>query len=390
MLIWGAAVLALAVTILDIVRRATVQPFDENVVLSLVPALFAVSGALVATRQPGNIVGVLMMVVGVGGAGTGAISAYLTSFDAPPPLPTPVVVAMTLLAGWSWLFLIYPIFHMLLVFPDGRLISPRWRWLVVLEVLMLVVFMGATTVSEVIGPLGDTGEESIWVMDNPIGFVPNESVESLFGSVWSLGLMTLAIGGLASVIVRFRRARGVERQQIKWLIYAFALFALVYAITAMRSGDDFSNWVVNLLFGVSILGIPLAMTAAILRYRLFDIDLVIRRTILYVILTGLLGGIYVVSVVLTRGLFGGFADSSFGVAVSTLLVAALFTPLRRRLQKLIDRRLFRTRYDQEQVVQRVASSSREQADLDELSVTLLDAVKETMHPESAGLWVRHT
>lgn len=130
------------------------------------------------------------------------------------------------------------------------------------------------------------------------------------------------------------------------------------------------------------------MTAAILRYRLFDIDLLIRKTLLYVVVTGLLGSVYVGSVFLTRDLFGRFATSSLSVAVSTLLVAALFNPVRRRLQKVIDRRLFRTRYNAEQVLDRVASSFRLQTDIGSVSGIVLEAVQETMHPTSLGLWVK--
>lgn len=389
-LIWVAVALSVAATIYEVAMRVgSGQQPEANAVLSFVPVLFAVAGALVATRQPGNIVGTLMLTIGVGTAVAGAMSLYLRSFDAAPPLPLGVVVAMILVAGWGWLFLIYPIFHMLLVFPDGKLLSPRWRWLVALEVLMLAVFTGATAVGEFIGPLDDAGEQYLWLMENPIGILSTETVEGLFGGVWSLGLVVLALGGFTSMVLRFRRSAGAERQQMKWLLYAFGLFAVVYAVPAMTGGAVFSHWIVNLAFSLSILGIPVAMAVAILRYRLFDIDVVIRRTILYVILTGLLGGVYVGSVFLFRDLFGGASGSSLGVAASTLLVAALFTPLRRRLQRLIDRRLFRTRYDMARVVERVAANSREQTDIETLTATLLAAVDETMQPRSVGVWVRH-
>ncbi len=388
--IWTLVLLAFAATVASLVQniRAGREP-EANAVLSLVPTFFCVAGALIATRQPGNVVGWLMILIGTGVSVSGLIGEYLSGFDSPPPLPTPVLVVLLLISGWSWLFLIFPIFHMLLVFPDGKLVSPRWRWLVALEILMVSIFMVATAIGETIGILDESGEVSPWRIDNPIGLVPDEVVESLFGGLWSLGLVTLAIGGLAAVIIRFRRSHGAERQQIKWLIYAFGVFALIYAFSAAGSGDAFNNWIVDLLFALSLLAIPVAMTVAILRYRLYDIDLVIRRTILYLILTGFLGVVYVGSVFLIRNLLGDVANSSLGVAVSTLLVAALFNPLRRRLQKVIDRRLFRTQYDHEQVIQRVASSSRDQADIDTLSAGLLDAVTETMQPQSRALWVKH-
>lgn len=390
LVIWGMVLVAFAATVASIVGdlRTGGEP-DVNAITALVSTFFAVAGALVATRQKGNVVGWLMLLIGAGTAITGSIAEYLESFDQPPPLPVPVLVVLILLSTWSWLFLIYPIFHMLLVFPDGKLVSPRWRWLVALELLMVSVFTVATAIGETLGAFDEASDSFIWTIENPIGLVPDEVVESLFGGVWSLGLVTLAIGGLAAVIVRFRRSRGVERQQIKWLLYAFSLFAVVFAVSAIGSGESLGYWFVDLLFSLSLLGIPVAMTAAILRYRLYDIDLVIRRTILYVILTGFLGVVYVGSVFLIRSLFGGVADSSLGVAVSTLLVAALFNPLRQRLQKVIDRRLFRAQYDHEQIVQRIASRSRDQADLDALSTSLRDAVTETMQPQTLAVWVRH-
>jgi hypothetical protein len=383
---WASAAIAAAVSVLALFQEVD----GSNIVLSLVPGAFAVAGALVTTRQPGNIIGWLMLTIGVGSAVLGIVGEYLLSFETAPPIPMPLLFLLLWLSGAAWLVLIYPIFHMLLVFPDGNLVSPRWRWLVALELLMISVFLGATAFAERLGPIEAVSDTYAWSIDNPIGFLSEETVNGLFGGVWSLGLITLAIGGLVSMVVRFRRASMQQRLQIKWLLYAFGLFAAVYAFTASSSGEMIvAGGLLDVLFGVSILGIPVAMTTAILRYRLFDIDLIIRRTLLYVVVTGLLGVVYVGSVFLIRSLLGGVADSSLGVAASTLLVAALFNPLRRRMQRLVDRRLFRTRYDVEQVMENVALSLWDQADVDALSRTLIDAVRRTMQPESAAVWVKY-
>lgn len=158
----------------------------------------------------------------------------------------------------------------------------------------------------------------------------------------------------------------------------------------LRPGGDIlvAGGLIDTLFGLSILAIPVSMTAAILRYRLFDIDLLIRRTLLYLLLTGLLGAVYISSVFVVRNLLGPLAESPLSVAGSTLLVAALFAPARRSLQKVIDRRLFRTRYNSELVLDHVASSFRLEADVGSVSTTLLWAVQGTMQPSSASIWIR--
>src|SRR5690606_16472225 len=205
-LVWTLALISIVASVIEIVRG-----FDEtgNVVMALVPAAFAVAGALVATKQPENIVGFLMMTIGAGSAIAGLIGVYLTSFDSPPPIPVFVTLFLVLLNGWGWLYLIFPIFHMLLVFPSGKLLSPRWRWLVGLEVAMLAVFVGVTMLAREVGPTAQ--DEYVWVMQNPIGVFDTSTEESIFGGVWSIGLVTLALGGLAAMVIRFRRTTGSER-----------------------------------------------------------------------------------------------------------------------------------------------------------------------------------
>lgn len=216
---------------------------------------------------------------------------------------------------------------------------------------MFILFVALVTFSAEIGPSTD---EVTWTVPNPIGFIPVTFWEtSSFSTAWTFGLLTLVIGGGASTVTRFRRAQATERQQLKWLLCALVLFAAVYALTAVFADQSFNaNFVLDVLFLLSIASIPVAMTLAVLRYRLFDIDLIIRKTLVYGLLTGLLTAGYFGSVVLLQSLFRGEGSSSLTVAASTLLITASFTPLRRWIQTLIDRRLFRSKYNAQLVIER--------------------------------------
>ncbi len=200
--------------------------------------------------------------------------------------------------------------------------------------------------------------------------------------------MGLLLGGIVSIVLRYRRAQAIERQQLKMLLYNFALFAVVYALVGLSQDSEEPGIVLDVLFLLSILLIPVAITVAVLRYRLFDIDLIIRRTLVYALLTGLLGLVYLGSVVLLQSFFRGEGASSLTVAASTLLAAALFAPLRRWIQRVIDRRLFRSKYQAQQVIERFGGAAQNVSDLEALSADLMAIVDETIQPHSGFLWIR--
>jgi hypothetical protein len=204
-------------------------------------------------------------------------------------------------------------------------------------------------------------------------------------------LLLLAVSCAAAPFVSFRRAGAVERQQIKWLFAAAALFALVYVPGFFNGAfTDSAGLLWNFLFTLAILGIPIAIGIAILRYRLYDIDIIIRRTLQYTVLTAMLALIYFASVVLLQSLFEALAgqQSPIVIVVSTLAIAALFSPLRLRVKNVVDRRFFRRRYDAKQTLAAFAAVSRDEVDLDALSAALLGAVEGTMQPERVLLWLR--
>jgi hypothetical protein len=208
--------------------------------------------------------------------------------------------------------------------------------------------------------------------------------------IWFVLLPALTLACAAALFVRFRRARGVERQQIKWLFFASALFAVVYIPTFFTGSYTTANNIWDTLFVLGILAIPIAIAIAILRYNLYDIDLIIRKTLQYALLTGLLALVYFGSVVLLQSLVENLTgqQSQFVIVLSTLAIAALFNPLRLRIQDFIDRRFFRKKYDAEKMLANFAAIARDEVDMDKLTAALLGVVEETMQPESISLWFK--
>ncbi|MFN2152780.1 MAG: hypothetical protein ACK2T5_14345, partial [Anaerolineales bacterium] len=193
-----------------------------------------------------------------------------------------------------------------------------------------------------------------------------------------------------SLFVRFHRARGVEREQIKWLFYAAAVFALFYLPSFIGNTYSENDNLWNMLLPIGMSTFPIAIGIAILRYRLYDIDIIIRKTLQYAILTGLLALVYFGNVILlqslTENLFG--EQSPLVIVLSTLAIAALFNPLRSRIQDFIDRRFYRKKYDAEQALAQFAATARDEVDMDQLNAALLQVVEQTMQPESVSLWLQ--
>ena len=353
------------------------------IVETMLPVVFSALAALIISNKPGNVIGWLFMIPGVAAAVVDPINLWLTSFETPPDALGPGLWIALWFENWSWLLFMFPIFHLLQVFPTGRALTPRWRWLTYLEIGMFALFVGLVTVT---AEMGST--EGNWTVVNPIGFLPMEIWDLGFSVGWTVGLLILVLGGAASMIVRFRRAQGPERQQLKWLLYVLVIFVIVYAVSAVLQESGGAGALGDLFFLLSILSIPVAITAAVLRYRLFDIDLIIRKTLVYGLLTGLLAVVYFGSVVVLQGLFRGEGNSSVSVAASTLIITASFSPLRRRIQTLIDRRLYRSKYHAQQVIESFGSAAQNQANLETLSDDLMAVVAATIQPRSGVLWIR--
>jgi hypothetical protein len=270
-----------------------------------------------------------------------------------------------------------------LLFPTGRLLSPHWRpvaWLAGVTTAVLTTLTSLRTELEVA-----PGQ----VIANPIGVAAvGNPEESPVAPAVIIVLVVLAVAAFGSLVLRFRRSRGEERQQLKWFTYAAALLPLAAALT-----DVLPAPLDNLVFAVPIVFLPVATGIAILRYRLYDIDRLINRTLVYGLLSALLAGVYAGAVLVLGQVFGGVGRDppSWVVAGATLAVAALFQPARRRIQQVVDRRFNRRRYDAAKTVEAFSTRLRDEIDLDTLSAELLAVVNQTMQPTVVSLWLRpHT
>ena len=348
----------------------------------LLPLVFSGLGALIIARAPGNRVGWLLMITALGGIIPA--TTILENLPAPTHL-TPGLFLLVWLEGWSWIPVIFPILLIPLYFPTGHPPSPRWNWVSRLAIGMWLFFILAGLFFEPIAPLNGA-----WSLPNPIGFIPVEVVNGTPMIVWGIGLITVVISSVVSLYVRYRRAQEVERQQIKWLLYAGALFAAVYTLAVFPANESAFSVLANLLFVASILAMPAAIAVAILRYRLYDIDVIIRRTLQYALLTGLLALVYFGSVLLLQSLvqtLTGQSRSPIVIVISTLGLAALFNPLRIRIQDVIDRRFYRKKYDSELALVQFAVTARDEVDLEQLVGVMLGVVEKTMQPERVSLWL---
>jgi len=355
---------------------------------NLVPIFFAFCGALIVSRQPRNVIGWLLLTPAVAMVLVSPLELHLNSLETPTTLTLGLYLEI-LIVSLSWVFLIFPLLHLLQVFPTGKVLSPKWRWLTWLEIGMLAILLVVGVFAEGVGAI-----EGPWTLENPVGFISQEFIDGFFMAFWTPGLIVLALGGLASSIVRFRRGGPIERRQLGLVLYAIVVFAVGYSVLALlpTDADQTLPLLVDVVFLSSIVAIPVVIAYAVVRRGLFDIEVIVRRTLVYAVLTGLLAAVYIGSVMVLRELVGGGAgeDSSLRVAASTLLAAALFSPARRRVQRLIERRLFRSRYDSQQVVENFAGSLRDVADLATIAHGVYEVIDRTVQPRAVGLWIRDT
>jgi hypothetical protein len=269
-----------------------------------------------------------------------------------------------------------------LVFPTGRLLSARWRLVAVVAAVGTAAIITLSALQPML-----QGEDHHPVR-NPIGVagVPDPEEGALGAILFGL-LLLCAAAAVTSVVVRFRRSQGVERQQLKWFTYAAALLILFLLVTDYLLPQ---SGVVEVLYGLVVALVPVAAGIAILRYRLYDIDRLINRTLVYGALTALLGAVYAAAVLVGGQLFGGVGGNppSWAVAGATLAVAALFQPARRRIQQVVDRRFNRRKYDAAKTVEAFSTRLRDHVDLDTLSAELLAVVDQTMEPTRVSLWLR--
>jgi hypothetical protein len=389
-------VLAVASLILALLNGRTLG--EIFITFAILTVSFSVVGALIISYRPENSIGWIFLAVGffyglLSAADEYAIYALLTN-----PGALPWGAEASWLGQWVWapglgLILVF----LPLLFPDGHPPSYRWRWVAWLGGLSI----GLAVVSSTIGLWPERGPALVTGDENP-----SHIVQVLVVFV-ALPMMLLAgLGAVISVLVRFRRARGDEQQQIKWFAFAAALtFVWILVLEVFEELLSIEGGVTEAILAFTwasawlvIPSIPIATGIAILRYRLYDIDRIINRTLVYGALTVALVAVYFVSVLLLhivavvpiQYIFYAFTGqgSTFAVVISTLAMAALFNPLRRRIQSFIDRRFYRSKYDARKTLEVFSAKLRDETDLDALSDDLVGVVRETMQPAHVSLWLR--
>jgi len=341
-------------------------------------------GTFLAVRVPGNVIGWLLLASGLL-FGYGILSggyAY-RSIDDPAGL-----WPGTALLGWLNNLLFLPpvmivVVAVPLVFPDGHLLSPRWRW--VAAALAIGTLAAGVRPAFAPGPMGDLG------IDNPFG---RPGLEPLINTIDTLAAVTalpVFIASMASVVVRYRRGGPIERHQLKWLIAVTALaaaslpFAFVGGTLGLTVAAN-AAWFVGFL---AIAALPIAIGIAILRYRLFEIDRIISRTLGWAIVTGVLVAVFAGAVVLLQAVLATFTqENTIAVAASTLIAFALFQPLRLRVQHAVDRRFDRSRYDGERTVDAFTDRVRNEVDLGTLRTSLSATASAAVRPAAVGVWLR--
>lgn len=349
----------------------------EDLPMTLALVVIAALGALMASRVPRNPIGWIFLGVGVFTAATAGLAVGLLRAGGRED-------PAAWIEHWTWIPLVaLPTTFVLLLFPDGRLPSPRWRVLVWVSAVGVAGFTLSTAFGPYLGGVSAYGA-------NPY------HLPALSAAVeWTAVPMILAVlGSVAAVIVRFRHAVGAERQQIKWLAYGSATaVATLILVSALYSLVPFAVAYSLVPFAVAdaiivsaIMLIPIAVAVAIVRYRLYDIDRIVSRTVSYVSLSGVLIGTYVGSVLLMLPVLGAGSDVS--IAAATLVAAAVFQPARRRIQGVVDRRFNRRRYDAAQTVEDFSMRVRHDVDLASVASELVAAASTTMEPVRIALWLR--
>jgi hypothetical protein len=394
-LAWSLCAVTLASTalaVLLLVRNLSYPNpfvFDFWVQGIVIPVTCSTVGVIIASRRPDHPIGWLFCVVGLL-AGVNHFCAEYAIYallSQPDSLPGGRVAAWV--ASWCGLPANALLVFVGLLFPDGGLPSRRWLPFAWLNVAVAVV--GTVAVAFLAGSI-----PTLAPIENPLGV---EAAQTLLGPVATVaGALERGILGLVAVgslFLRLRRARGEEREQIKWLAYAASVVVIGAILTYVIPEATVAQWVGQVglaLLAVGFVGIPIAIGIAILRYRLYDINLLINRTLVYGAMTAILAGVYFGGVTATQAIFRALASQEqqpqITVVISTLVIAALFTPLRRRIQSFIDRRFYRRKYDARKTLELFSAQLRDETDLEALSDDLVGVVSETMQPAHASLWLR--
>ena len=390
-LAWALCALSLALTALSLLlfilnlsypNTHLYKPWLDN---TLTAVFYPTVGAIVASRRPENPVGWLLCLYGLVISISYFCAEYAIYALLAEPNSLPAAEVLVWIVSWMLSIIVGLPALLYLLFPTGRLPSRRWRWVawLIAALVLAGVITSAFSSGALMGVLGP--------IRNPLG------IEGLTGVYKALlyFISPVALSAVVlSVFMRLRRAAGVERQQIKWFAYAAAASVMATSLAYLVLGViDTPLWFERMGFALNIAfipAIPIAIGIAILRYRLYDIDRIINRTLVYGSLTVTLVALYFGGIVMLQRVFVLLTgqQSTLAVVASTLLIAALFTPLRRLIQGFIDRRFYRSKYDARKTLEAFSAQLRNETDLEALSDDLVGVVRETMQPAHVSLWLR--
>jgi hypothetical protein len=385
-LAWSASALSLALTAITVLLIVLLIRSDTPIYYywletSMVAVGYSTVGAIVASRLPKSPIGWLFCAIGLIFGLSHFSAEYAAYALLAPSRSLPAGEAFAWLTSWVWVFGLGLIVYLDLLFPNGRLPGARWRWFAWFTAIVLVpaAILGALSPglilsSTLINPLGVEGLPNV-----------SRAIEAF--------MYALIVVGASSMLARLRHAGRIERQQIEWFAYAtaVAISGVILKNTVYPAvGVTWVWWVGLVLTTVGVVSSPVAMGIAIFRYRLYQIDLIINRTLVYGSLTAVLACVYLGGVVFLQYAFRALSGegSQLAVVASTLIIAALFIPLRRRIQSFIDRRFYRRKYDARKTLEAFSAQLRNETDLDALSDDLVGVVRETMQPVHVSLWLR--
>jgi hypothetical protein len=408
-LAWSLAALSMAMFLATVALSVLARPAHipsgssaSRTVVDLlvsVPILaFPIVGAMIASRRPRNPIGWICLADGLLWTFLGLLD-YYSVYGVAKPGSVPFPAAMAGLSLWLWVPTVgLPAIYLVLLFPDGRLPSRRWRPLAWLAGAVIVLASVGSGLSP--GPIAELGG-----VRNPFGLEGQPWVVYAT-NVLLVPFLACILASVVSLILRYRRSWGEERQQIKWIAFAASfvglgfvgamvsgLIAFVFAPEAWGDNADSAPLWFDLLFSVVLLsfgGVPAAVGVAVLRYRLYDIDLIINRALVYGSLTATLAVLYFGSVVSLQAALRVLTgqESTLAIVASTLAIAALFSPLRRQVQRFVDRRFYRRKYDAAKTLAAFNARLRDETDLDALSNDLVGVARGAVQPEHASLWLR--
>jgi hypothetical protein len=392
-LAWSMCALSLASTALAVLLLVRVlsspnpHVFEFWVQGIVIPVTCSTVGVIIASRRPDHPIGWLFCVVGLLAGVNHLCAEYAIYALLSQPDSLPGGRAAAWVASWCGMPANALLVFVGLLFPDGRL--PSWRWLPFAWLNVVVAVVGTVAVAFLAGPI-----PTLAPIENPLGLEDARNLlEPIATVAGALERGILGLVAVASLFLRLHRARGDEREQVKWLAYAASVVvigAILTYVVPEATGARLAGQVGLVLLAVGFVGIPIAIGIAILRYRLYDINLLINRTLVYGTLTATLVVFYFGAIVVLQRVFVALTGqrSTLAVVASTLVIAALFNPLRRSIQSFIDRRFYRSKYDAIKTLEAFSAKLRDETDLDALSDDLEDVVRETMQPTHVSLWLR--